>query len=105
MIILKKTRNKINDDLEPLILFIASDSYLSCFAGMLLAPFLLPLLHILLLPSLGVHLVGVGEPLELVLVEPLHQPHLHWGQLHRLLRECCVEVAHIHRVFLGEKSE
>ena len=77
--------------------------YLSCFAGMLLAIFPLPLL--LLLPSLGVHLVGVGEPLELVLVEPLHQPHLHWGQLHRLLRERCVEVAHIHRVFLGENSK
>ena len=53
--------------------------------------------------SLGVHLVGVGEALELVLVEPLHQPHLHRRQLDWLFRESCVEVAHVHGVFLKER--
>ena len=54
--------------------------------------------------SLGVHLVGVGEALELGLVELLHQPDVHRGQLDRLLCECGVEVAHVHWVFLRRMS-
>ena len=54
--------------------------------------------------SLGVHLVGVGEALELGLVELLHQPHVHRGQLDGLLCECGVEVAHVHWVFLRSVS-
>ena len=52
--------------------------------------------------SLGVGLVGVGEALELRLVQLLHQPDLHGGELDRLFSERCVEVTHVHRVFLWQ---
>ena len=92
-----------NNNLESLVLFIGSDSYLMFCRNvtpLLLFLFFDRVLTFSILASLGVHLVGVGEPLELVLVEPLHQPHLHRRQLDRLLCERSVEVAHIHWVFL-----
>ena len=52
--------------------------------------------------SLGVGLVGVREALELCLVQLLHQPDLHGGELDRLFSERCVEVTHVHRVFLWQ---
>ncbi len=56
--------------------------------------------HILLLAVLGgggggVEPAGVGEALELSLVQPQHEGPVHGGQLHRLLRERRVEVADI----------
>ena len=50
--------------------------------------------------SAGVLLVGVGEPLELRLVELGQEARVHRGQLHGLVREGSVEIAHIHWVFL-----
>ena len=50
--------------------------------------------------SAGVLLVGVGEPLELRLIELGQEARVHRGQLHGLVREGSVEIAHIHWVFL-----
>ena len=52
--------------------------------------------------SLGVGLVGVREALELCLVQLLHQSDLHGGELDRLFSDRCVEVTHVHRVFLWQ---
>ena len=45
-------------------------------------------------------LVGVGEPLELRLIDPGQELGVYGGQLDGLLSEGGVKIAHIHRIFL-----